>query len=77
MTDKNILGTIRNIILEDKNIDLEAWSDPTYVDQGTDRTDRKSLQATPPVLEAIINSPRLLALLANALKPYLDDVADD
>ena len=73
----SILDTIRNIILEDKEIDLDAWSDPSYVDQGTDGTDRKALTMTPPVLEAIISSPRLLALLANALKPYLDDVTDD
>jgi len=73
----SILDTIRNIILEDKELDLDVWSDPSYIDQGTDGTDRKALAMTPPVLEAIINSPRLLALLANALKPYLDDVADD
>ena len=77
MTDKDILDTIQNIILEDKNIDLEAWSDASYLDQGTDETDREAWTSTPPVLEAIVSSPRLLALLADALKPYLDDVADD
>jgi hypothetical protein len=73
----SILDTIRNIILEDKEIDLDAWSDPSYVDQGTDAKDREALASTPPVLEAIVSSPRLLALLADALKPYLDDVTDD
>ena len=73
----SILDTIRNIILEDKNIDLDKWSDPSYIDQGTDRTDREALAETPPVLESIVSSPRLLALLADALKPYLDDEADD
>jgi len=77
MTDKDILDTIRNIILEDKNIDLDAWSDASYTDQGTDGIDRKSLEATAPVLEAIISSPRLLALLANALKPYLDTTTEE
>jgi hypothetical protein len=77
MTDKDILDTIQNIILEDKNIDLEAWGDPAYVAQGTDRTDRKSLEVTSPVLEAIISSPRLLALLADALKPYLDTTTEE
>ena len=72
-----ILDTIRNIILEDKNIDLDVWSDASYTDQGTDGTDREALAFTPSVLEAIVSSPRLLALLADALKPYLDDVTDD
>ena len=73
----SILDTIRNIILEDKNIDLDKWNDPSYIDQGTDRTDREALAETPPVLESIVSSPRLLALLPDALKPYLDDVVDD
>ena len=73
----SILDTIRNIILEDKNIDLDKWSDPSYIDQGTDRTDREALAETPPVLEAIVTSPRLLALLADALKPYLNDSTDE
>ena len=77
MTDKDMLGTIRNIILEDKNIDLDTWDDPSYVEQGTDVEDREALTLTPAVLGAIINSPRLLALLADALKSYLDDEADD
>jgi hypothetical protein len=77
MTDKDMLDTIRNIILEDKNIDLDVWSDASYTDQGTDGADREALAFTPSVLEAIVSSPRLLALLADALKPYLDDVADD
>ena len=72
-----ILDTIRNIILEDKNIDLDKWGDPSYVDQGTDTTDRQALAETPPVLEAIVSSPRLLALLADALKPYLDATPDE
>ena len=73
----SILDTIRNIILEDKNIDLDKWSDPSYIDQGNDRTDREALAETPPVLEAIVTSPRLLALLADALKPYLNDSTDE
>ena len=73
----SILDTIRNIILEDKNIDLDKWSDPSYIDQGTDRTDREALAETPPVLEAIVTSPRLLALLADGLKPYLNDSTDE
>ena len=73
----SILDTIRNIILEDKEIDLDAWSDPSYVDQGTDGTDRKALTMIPPALEAIISSPRLLALLANALKPHLDTTPEE
>lgn len=73
----SILDTIRNIILEDKNLDVDAWDDPSYVDQGTDRTDREALAITPSALEAIVSSPRLLALLADALKPYLDDVVDE
>jgi len=77
MTDKDMLGTIRNIILEDKSVDLDIWDDPSYVDQGTDKTDREALAITPPVLEAIVNSPRLLALLADALKPHLDAIADE
>ncbi len=72
-----ILDTIRNIILEDKNIDLDAWNDASYTDQGTDGTDRKALAFTPSVLEAIVNSPRLLAMLAAALKPHLDAIADE
>ena len=72
-----ILDTIRNIILEDKNIDLDAWSDASYTDQGTDGADRVALAFTPSVLEAIVNSPRLLALLADALKPHLDAIADE
>jgi hypothetical protein len=77
MTDKDILDTIRNIILEDKNIDLDTWSDPSYVEQGTDVEDRGALTLTPPVLGAVINSPRLLSLLADALKPYLDTTPDE
>ena len=73
----SILDTIRNIILEDKNIDLERWGDPSSRDEGTDGTDRKAFSMTPSILESIVSSPRLLALLADALKPYLDDVADD
>lgn len=72
----SILDTIRNIILEDKNLDVNAWNDASYVDQGTDGTDREALASTPPVLEAIVSSPRLLALLADALKPYLNDSTD-
>jgi hypothetical protein len=73
----SILDTIRNIILEDKELDVDAWSDPSYIDQGTDPTDRKSLKMTPAVLEAIVSSPRLLALLAAALKPHLDAIIDE
>tara|TARA_Y100001963_G_scaffold52650_1_gene73781 strand:+ start:1473 stop:1697 length:225 start_codon:yes stop_codon:yes gene_type:complete len=73
----SILDTIRNIILEDKNIDLERWGNPGHRDKGTDGSDRKAFSMTPPVLESIVSSPRLLALLADALKPYLDDEADD
>jgi hypothetical protein len=73
----SILDTIRNIILEDKNIDLDVWSDPSCVDQGTDAEDRDALALAPPVLETIIGSPRLLALLADALKPYLDTTPDE
>ena len=62
---------------EDKNIDLDKWGDPSYINEGTDRTDREALAGTPPVLEAIVTSPRLLALLADALKPYWDDSADE
>tara|TARA_R100000808_G_C2144541_1_gene152292 strand:+ start:2174 stop:2398 length:225 start_codon:yes stop_codon:yes gene_type:complete len=72
-----LLDTIRNIILEDKSIDLDTWRDASYVDQGTDGEDRESLALTPPVLDAIISSPRLLALLADALKPYLDTPPDE
>jgi hypothetical protein len=73
----SILDTIRNIILEDKNLDIDAWSDASYVDQGTDGTDREALASTPPVLEAIVSSPGLLAMLADALKPHLDALADE
>ena len=77
MTDEDILDTIKDIITEDKNLDLVEWLSPDHVDQGTDSTDRVCYRTTPPVLEAIVNSPRLLAMLAAALKPHLDAIADE
>tara|TARA_Y100000296_G_C5136146_1_gene238299 strand:+ start:485 stop:709 length:225 start_codon:yes stop_codon:yes gene_type:complete len=70
------VNTIRNIIVEDKNIDLDAWSDPSYQLAGDGAT-RKSLEVTPAALDTIINSPRLLALLAAALKPHLDTITEE
>jgi len=70
------LNTIRNIIVEDKSIDLDAWADPSH--QPTDGgTARKSLEVTPAALDTIISSPRLLALLAAALKSHLDTITEE
>jgi hypothetical protein len=70
------LNTIRNIIMEDKSIDLDAWGDPSSW-LAADSATRKSLEVTPAVLDTIISSPRLLALLADALKPHLDTTTEE
>lgn len=71
----SILNTIRGIIVEDNNIDLDAWNDPAH--QVTDDASRKSFQMTPLVLGTLVNSPGLLALLATALKPHLETTTEE
>ncbi len=69
------VNTIRDIIAEDKGIDLETWGDPSP--PAIDNASRRSLEITPAALDTIINSPRLLALLAAALKPHLDTTTEE